>query len=511
MARQLTKLDVVAPGKLGVNREQRSRILHPNFATKATNFRLSADGVMGVRKGQTDSTGTPITATPNVETLHEYIKADASVETIVAWDGGIGNSIDDPEGNDVSGSLTDANGTWRMQNFNDKCLAFQSGQKLAVYTGTTFATVVEGSGTAPSSGIATCAFGRVWQVDNTDGANLKYSGLLDETDWGGSGAGSIDFSNIWTQGQDRITAIAGYNGTLVVFGIRHIVIISDGTGSELGLNPANAYVADVIQGTGCVDQETIQLIGETELVYLSPEGVQSLSRVIQERSNPTKTVSKYVRTELLEAYRAETAGAIRSTYNSDEGLYLLTFPSDKTYAFDTRWLYQDEQGDLVAPVFEWDITPTALLSKEDGTLLFGGAGEVFTYSGFTDNGTDIALTFETGWLDFGEELANVLKILKRLGFIIFSADDNNVVLKWWTDFNTNANQYTKSFSSASSGAEWNVALWGTSEWGGSAAQKVFRVPARATAEYFKIGFSASTSQSFDVQQFELIAKIGRLA
>ena len=180
-------------------------------------------------------------------------------------------------------------------------------------------------------------------------------------------------------------------------------------------------------------------------------------------------------------------------------------------SFDTRWLYQDEQGDLVAPVFEWDITPTALLSKEDGTLLFGGAGEVFTYSGFTDNGTDIALTFETGWLDFGEELANVLKILKRLGFIIFSADDNNVVLKWWTDFNTNANQYTKSFSSASSGAEWNVALWGTSEWGGSAAQKVFRVPARATAEYFKIGFSASTSQSFDVQQFELIAKIGRLA
>lgn len=512
MAQQLAKLDLVAPGRLGVNREGRNRLLNPGYATVATNFRLNASGLLASRAGQSDQTATAITATPNVETLFEYIKSDATTEVLVGWDGGIGNSISAPEVNDVSGALTDANGTWWMQNFNDKCLAFQSGQKLAVYTGSTFATVVESGGTAPSSGIAGCVFGRVYQVDNADGGNLKYSGLLDETDWNGAGAGAIDFNNIWTDGQDRITAIVGFNGALVVFGMRHIVFIVDGSGSELGLNPSTAYVADVISGTGCVDQQTVQPIGETDIVFLSTHGVQSLQRLIQEKSNPTKTLSKHVRTELLEAYRGATAGTIRSTYNPDEGLYLLTFPATRTYAFDMRWLYQDEQGDLVAPVFEWDITPTALLTRENGTLLFGGAGEVFSYAGTTDNGSDIALDFETGWLDFGEEIGNRLKVLKRLGAIMFSSLNDNIVMKWYRDFKTTSGSYTKGFTSVSTGAEWGVAEWGLDEWGGGgSAQKIFRVPARATGEYFKVGFTASVDVALSVQQLELVAKIGRLA
>lgn len=512
MAQQLVKLDIVAPGRLGVNRESRNRLLNPGYATIAENFRLDQSGLLAARRGQSDQTATAIATNPNVETLHEYIKSDGTTEVIVAWDGGIGNSISDPSGNDISGSLTDSNGTWWMQNFNDKLILMQSGQKFAVYTATSAATVVESGGTAPSSGIGWCGFGRVYMVDNTDAGNLKYSGLLDETDWNGATAGSIDFNNIWTDGQDRITAIYGFNGALVVFGMRHIVFISDGTGSELGLDPANAYVVDVIAGTGCVDQQTIQPIGETDLVFLSTHGVQSLQRLIQEKSNPTKTLSKNIRTELLTDYRAETAGAIRSTYNPDEGLYVLTFPSSQTYVFDMRFLYQDEQGDLVAPVFEWDITPTALLSRENGDLLFGGAGEVFKYDGTTDNGSNIELNFETGWLDFGEEVGNRLKILKRLGAIIFSSLNSNIVMKWYRNFATTSGSYTKGFTSTASGAEWGVAEWGIAEWGGgAAAQKIFKVPARATGEYFKVGFTASVDVSFSVQQLELIAKIGRLA
>ena len=300
MAQQLANIDIVAPGRLGLNRESRGRLLPPTFATEATNFVLNRQGLLAARAGQTDQTGTAIGSSPNIESLFEYVKSDASTEIIVGWDGGLSNSIDDPAGNDISGTLTDTNGTWWFQNFNDKCLAFQSGQKLAIYTGSTFATVSESSGTASTSGIAGCVFGRVWQVDGSDGGNLLYSGLLDEADWGGAGAGSIDFNNIWTDGQDRITAIVGFNGALVVFGLRHIVFIIDGSNSELGLDPTNAYVTDVISGTGCVDQHTIQPIGETDIVFLSQNGLQSLGRLIQERSNPSKTISKYIRTELLE-------------------------------------------------------------------------------------------------------------------------------------------------------------------------------------------------------------------
>jgi len=511
---QLRVVDIVAPGRAGLNREARSTLLNPSYATKNENWRIDESGMLANRKGQLLATTTPITGTPNVETLFEYRKADGTNEVIVGWDGGLANSILTPESNDVSGAVVVTNGTWWMQNFNDKCLAFQSGQKLAVYSGSTFATVVESGGTAPSSGIAACVYGRVYQVDDTDGANLKYSGLLDETDWNSASSGSIDFSNIWTRGQDRITAIAGFNGSLVVFGMDHVVFIVDGSGSELGLDPTTAYVADVINGTGCVDQQTVQIIGETDLVYLSPHGLQSLGRLIQEKSNPTRTLSKTIRTDILEDYRGSTAGTIRSSYNSDEGLYWISFPSrSKSYAFDMRYPYQDAIGDQLVPVFQWTLYPTALLARENGTVLQGGAGVVFTYSGNVDNGTNIELTYESGWLDLGEEFANRIKILKKLGAIVFSSFDGNIVMKWATDFETTFNQYTKQFIDDSAApSEWGVAEWGLDEFGGgTASQRIYRTPARDTGQYFKIGLAASTDQAFQLQQLELVAKLGRLA
>ena len=120
MSQQLVKLDIVAPGRLGVNRESRNRLLNPGYATVAENFRLDQSGLLAARKGQSDQTATAIATNPNVETLPEYIKSDGTTEVIVAWDGGIGSGVSDPSNNDISGSLTDTNGTWWMQNFNDK-------------------------------------------------------------------------------------------------------------------------------------------------------------------------------------------------------------------------------------------------------------------------------------------------------------------------------------------------------------------------------------------------------
>ena len=512
MSQQLQTIDLVTPGILGVNREARGRLLPAAFCSVATNLRVNKEGLLSSRLGQSDQTTTAIGSTPNIESLHEYIVAAGTTEIISAWDGGIGNDIDDPEGNDVSGSLTDTSGTWLFHNFNDKCLAFQSGQKLALYTGSTFATVSESSGTASTSGIAGVAYGRVWQVDNSDGANLLYSGLLDEADWGGAGAGSIDFSKIWTTGQDRITAIVGFNGALVVFGMRHIVFIIDGSGSELGLNPNTAYVVDVISGTGCVDQKTLQAIGETELLYLSPTGVQSLARVIQERSNPTETVSRAITTDLMLAYRSAAAGTIRSAYDEKEGSYVLTFTDQSvSYAFDVRTPYGDAANLRLYPIFKWDLAPSSWVARENGDLLMGGAGNVYKYAGLTDDGTKIAVEWESPWLELGEELGNRLKILKRIGAIIFTSLAGNVVYKWSTDFDTSMKSYSKEFVNPGGASEWGVSLWGTDEWSGPISLSITRVPARATGQYFKVGLSASVDTSFSIQQVELFAKIGRAA
>lgn len=510
MTAQILPVDIVSPGAKGLNLEDQGTIIDPLYATKAQNMYTNEKGTLAGRNGWVTATGTPITAAAPIKSMHEYLKADRTVELITAWDGGIGNDIDDPEGNDVSGAVTDTSGLWHFVNFNDKCIGFQAGQKLVIYTGTTFATVSESSGTAPTGGVGTAAFGRIYQSDST-GTVLTYSDLLLEAAWGSTGAGSIDLKNIWTDGQDTITGIVGFNGSLIVFGYRHVIFITDGTGSALGLNPADAYVSDVITGSGCVDQKSIQAIGEGELMYLSPNGVQLLGRLIQERSNPTATVSKLVRQELLIDYRAASAGDISSCYVHETGLYKLCFQGNSTWVFDTRRPYQDDDGSVLMPVYNWDLAPRCWLYREDGTVLIGTPGEVGTYTGYTDDGASITLNYESGWLDLGEELGNRLKILKRLGAIILTQLSGEITYKWAVDFNTTFNTNVKDLAEGGAGAEWNSGEWNSSEWAGSLAINIFKIPARDKGQYYKIGLLTSTDQSFAIQQLELFVKVGRLA
>ena len=142
MTRQLQPIDLVAPGFRGLNLSQAGSLLDPSFATRAQNAVVDSAGRLAAREGYSDLTTTDITGTPTVKSLWEYRDGAGTSEYIVAWDGGIGNSITDPEGNDISGSVTDTEGRWWFQNFNGSCIGFQDGQKPIVYTGTgNFATV----------------------------------------------------------------------------------------------------------------------------------------------------------------------------------------------------------------------------------------------------------------------------------------------------------------------------------------------------------------------------------
>lgn len=513
MTRQLTTLDLVSPGFLGLNLLQAGSLLPPVYATKAQDVVIDRSGRLAARKGYSDLTTTDITSTPAVETIHEYVQKDGTTEIIVAWDGGIANDVADPEGNDISGSVTDTSGRWSFANFNDKCIGFQSGQKPIVYTGTgNFTTVSESSGTAPDGGIGTAAFGRVWCVD-ADRQTVQYSGLLDETDWNTTGdSGSIDMSNVWTDGTDVVTAIAAFNGALVVFGRNHIVFWVDGQGSALGLDPDNIYVSDVITGTGCVSDLTLAPVGETDLLFLSPNGVQSLKRVVQERSNPVITLSKLVRDELLFDLDQETEADIRAAYNPLEGFYLLSFPSrNRAWCFDQRRRYRDQEGDELSVVTTWTLAPTALATVNGTDLYFGDTYGVGQYGGVTDAGDTIRYVYQSPWLDLGEQVANQIKILKRIGAIVFTSANTQIVFKWWVDFQDEAKSATKTISDVGGAAEWGDAEWGEDEWGGGLALALIKFAARARGQYFRIGLEADVDGSFAVQQSELQTKVGRLA
>lgn len=509
--RQLHSFDIVSPGGLGLNYAKSASILPPQFAVDAFNAVIDSNGRLSARKGYTVQTTTPITDTPAIKSLHEYIQQDGTTEILVAWDGGIANDIGDPEGNDISGSITDTDGTWYFQNFNDKVVGFQAGQKLIVYTGAgNFATVSESSGTAPSGGVGVAAYGRIWQLDS-DGTTIKYCALLNETDWGGASAGSIDMANVWTHGTDEVRAITAFNGFLVVFGRRHIVFWTDGTGSVLGLDPANIYVSDIIEGTGCESQWSVQPVGESDLVFLSKTGVQSLGRVIQEKSNPLTTLSKYVGRQLVDNLTDQVHTDIRSVYSPLHGFYILSLPDVAvSWVFDYRRIYLDEQQDAVCPITLWGLAPSSWVSTIANNLYLGNTAGIGLYGSYTDGTDTIRFRYHSPWLDLGEELGSLLKIMKKMGFVVWANTNSTVVFKWFTDFDRDFRSISKTFTSSAL-SEWGTAEWGEDEWGGGLSLVVLKIPARGKGQYFRIAIESDITGEIAIQQAELFAKLGRMA
>lgn len=509
---QLQPIDLVTPGFRGLNTAQAGSILSPAYCTQSDNAIIDSSGRLAARDGVTDITTTPISPAATIKTLHEYKQEDGDLIPIVAWDGGISNALADPEGSDISGAVTDADGTWRFQNFNNLVLGFQQGLTPIVYNGTgTFATIVPSSGTAPTGEVALCAFGRVWGMA-ADGQTIKYSATLDHLDWGGAGAGQIDMSNIWTQGTDIVSALAEFNGTLVVFGRKHIVFFGDGNLGVLGISPTQLAVVDIISGTGCLTQYSLQPVGEADLLFLAPEGIQSLSRVIQEKSNPITTLTKYIRDDLLVAVRLENVRGIRSTYNPILAAYVLSMPvSNTTWVLDQRRRWTDDDGDELSTPTRWTIGPTAMYTRQDGSLILSiEDGYVSQYSGANDRGTKFRFIYQSPWLDLGEQVGNYLKILKRLGAIIFVTSETSIIFKWSVDFRTDFRSNVVTVLGDAS-AEWAEGEFGEAEFGGSLALRIIKIPARHKGQYYRLGIEADVEGEFALQQSEMFAKVGRLA
>lgn len=516
MVAQLAPVDLVTPGSRGVNYEQASSLLDPSWAVLADNATIDSSGRLASRRGYSNLTGTPITATPSVKTLFQHIGESGTVTNIVAWDGGIGTGVDNPGGNDISGSVTDTDGTWWFQNFNGKCLGFQAGQKPIVRTSGNFATVSEASGTAPTSasGVGLCAYGRVWGLDS-DYQTIKYSALLDETHWT-TGAGSIDMSNVWTNGTDQVTAIAAFNGFLIVFGHRHIVIWQDGTGNQLGVDPSNLVVTDIIAGVGCESQWSIQYVGDSDIVFAGMTGVHSLSRVIQEKSAPLNSWTRAVHTRFLENMTEETGkNRIRSVVDPTRGIYIITFPvhGQQTWVFHFRRPFEArEYQQVLVPVTTWTLAPTAWCwDPSNARLMLGSAGIIGNYSGLdTDNGTSFVFDYESPYMHIAEQVSNRLKILKRLGSLIYVLSATTVTIRWDFDFTGQPRTKQLSFPSGS-GAEWGEAEWGLDEWSGALALRIRKFPANGTGQYIMVGLRATVVSQIAIQQLEIFSKIGAYA
>jgi hypothetical protein len=500
-------ISLVATGVMGLNLQASATLLTPQWATRADNLVFNNQGILTSRSGWTVANSTPMTGSPTVQQIFEYTPISGSNQVISTggnklWSGTTTLT-------NITGALTPSADNWKFVNFNGNVYGLQASHPLISWNGTgNFAAVTAASGSAPNGNELLGAFGRLWGSDST-GQVLKYSQLLDATNWNVAGAGSINLTSVWGTGNDSIVALASFNNLLIVFGSRNIIIWGDNSGSVLGLDPSAITVTDLIPGIGCMARDSVQNVNGEDLVFLSYSGVQSLRRLIIERSNATRNISMNVRDQLLQSAVSENPNNIKSTCNPVQGLYLLIFPtSQNIFAFDTRQVLQDQT---------WRVTqftnfyPTALYTLHDNATTYGGyAGQLFQYSGNQDNGTSYTASYTSGWFDLGEQLNTRLKILKRLGTILNSTGSGTLNLRWQFDFSGSWFNYQIPIMVSTSGG-FGSSQFGYDMFGPAAYGASVEAPGQGKGQYVQIGVDWPVNGAgFTLQHMELYAKVGRV-
>lgn len=519
---QLNPIDIIAPGRWGLNTEMGDNLLDPNWATQALNCVVNRSNRLAARKGWADQTTNAVTGAADIIYMHEGYFQDGTSRVICVAGSNAYADIDDftDSANDLTTSAFDDNNVMFL-NFNNQVIQLGNGGTPDVYTGSGVFTSPTFTGTAPQGKVGHAAFGRLWVLDDDELAQvIRYSALLDETDWStGSGGGTITMSQLWTQGTDRVRAIASVGAALVVFGENHIVLFEDGAGSELGITPSRLQVVDIVEGTGCIARDSVQVTGEGDILFLSRHGLQSLGRVLESKSNPTINLTKNVWTDFLVTLKTEYDNEtdykdIGSTFNAEEGLYILNMPNANVmWVFDLAHTFQDPADGLsYAPVTKWQVGGgiTSLLSRKNGDLLFGTSlGTVGLYSTNLDDEATYDWDYTSGWLDFGPELNHTLKMLKQLVTTVLIGSQT---MTYYWEFDYSGQTLSRTFTyTSTTAAEFNLAEFNEDEFSGGLQLTRKALPAHGEGQFLRIGASATISASDIVlQHYSIAPAIGRL-
>jgi hypothetical protein len=507
----IAQIPMTSPGFMGLNTQQSSGLLGPEWATSLINAVIDDNGRVAARSGYDNLTTTTIVG--QFQKVEEYVKSDGTTE-LIAIGGTTPALYKSTDGGstwtDVTGTATPSALPASLHNFNNEMWVFQQGEAPAHYAGVSFATVADVN--APQSDIALAAFGRLWAAD-ADGHTVAYCDLLDGTNWTTGTAGFVDLWNIWP-GNDQLTAITQFNGSLVMAGKRAIVMWSDGAGSQLGIDPLTMYVVDIIAGTGIITYNSVQHV-DGDLWFLSENGLQSLGRVVQEKSNPLNNLSKNIQDYLRFKVDQIDLDDLRSVYSPRDRVYLLSLPSGAVpeggtcFAFDTRGRLEDGAARCTGT---WTLVPTACVARRNGDLLVQIAhanARVGLYDGSLDDSNSYLFEYNSGWLDLTKQ--GLLLFPKRFTGVFFTDNSIDITFQWAFDFRSTPSAKTKTFTGAAGGGEWGEGEWGLSEFGGGISLREGGVAGSKSGEYIKVGITSTINNTIlAIQQLDLYCKVGRM-
>lgn len=463
MAKPLQSASIAAPGFYGLNTQESSITLAAGFALQADNCVIDKYGRLGARKGwayAAESSGI------NLKGAHEFINIDGE-RTIGAWnDTGFyiisGGTITEVT---YSGDNTVTTDGWQAATLNNAAFLFCNDYKPIYFSTSTLSDIEDaGHGVPPSANTVLSAYGRLWAANTTTNkTTVWWSDLLDGTNWNSGTSGSLDISSVLVNGNDEIVALGAQAGRLIIF-CKDNVIIYEGPPSNIGsgrdaLNPAEMSLVEVIHGVGCVARDSVQNTG-TDILFLAKDGLRSLGRLIQEKSQPMRDLSKNVRDDLVRDLWGTDPATIKSVYSSTEAFYLLLMPEYKRiYCFDTRSMLQDGS----ARVTVWDNQTHSNMiefydeNKGRDGLYFTQADGIAKYDGYQDNGESYVLKYYTNYFDFGDSTKQ--KYLKRMSVTLIGGSGQDFILKAGYDYSDSYRSFPVSVTSQTN-AEYGEAEYG---------------------------------------------------
>ena len=343
------------------------------------------------------------------------------------------------------------------------------------------------------------AFGRLWVANiGTDDQTIYFSDLQDPKNFTTGTAGYLDISQVIPTG-DGIVSVASHNGFLVIFCRRHIVLYANPT------DPTAITVQDVIKGVGCIARDSVASVAGTDNLFLSETGVQSLQRLISEKSMPFRDISKNVRDDLISNVNTESADNIKAVYYAPDAFYLLTLPTTGfTYCFDTRG--QLENGAARATVWR-NINPTAFCVTESRKLYIGKPGYIGVYEEYADNTIPYRFSYYTNYFDM--DSPTTIKILKKIGVVAIGGRGQNLSVKWAFDYTGNHDSQTIALSSGGI-AEYNIGEYGIAEYSSGISLDSVKFNATGTGKVVQLGFECDINGSpLSIQKIDLALKQGK--
>ena len=512
MSQQVKTFSITAPGFLGLNTQDSSVDLDPKFALEANNCVIDKFGRVGSRNGWTASNTTAAAlGSASIGALGELIDSSGATTLLAAGNNKlfklVGTTLTELTYGGGGAAPTITADNWQTCTLQNCILFFQIGYDPLIYDTATSTTTYRRlsehatySGAVPLANCAISAYGRIWAANTTADKNtVTWSDTLTFQKWTGGTAGSLNLYGVWPQGGDEIVALAAHNNYLIIFGSKQLLIYS---GAQ---DPATMTLSDAISNAGIVGRDCAQNTPD-DLAYLSPGGLRSLKRTIQEKSAPITTLSKNVNDDITGYASNETTGAtIKSVYSPKDSFLLFTFvESEITYCFDTRSPLQD--GSYRSTTWS-GITPTCYCYSITNRLYFGHPSYIALLSGYLDNGTSYRMSYYTSWVDFGEPIRT--SILKKLAVTIFGSLSQVFTYKWGFDYLGKTRSEQTSLGVTYNIAEYNIGEYGIAEYNQGTIVDIVTTNVGGAGKVIQAGIEAEISGSqISVQRFDIYTKDG---